>query len=84
MPTRVNMHEAKSNLSKLVERAERGEEIVICRAGTPAVRLVPEVAATTRRAGGQLRGQIWIADDFDDSDDIRELMENGPVFPPPL
>ena len=84
MATRVNMHEAKSNLSKLVGRAERGEEIVICRAGTPAVRLVPEVAATSRRTGGQLRGEIWIADDFDGNNDVRELMESGPVFPPPL
>jgi prevent-host-death family protein len=61
------MHEAKSQLSRLVELAEGGEEIVIQRSGRPAARLV---AVHARRpvadAFGALRGQIELADDFDE------------------
>jgi prevent-host-death family protein len=70
----VGMHEAKTNLSKLVEQAEAGEEIVIARNGRPVVRLVP-VATANRLASvrGALRGQIHIAEDFDElPDDIAE------------
>ena len=68
------MHEAKTKLSQLVERAQAGEEIVIARNGTPVARLVP-VARKRSLADvrGALRGQIHIADDFDDlPDDIAE------------
>lgn len=63
----VGMHEAKTKLSQLVERAEAGEEIVIARNGTPVARLVP-VRATSSFASvrGSLRGQIHIAEDFDE------------------
>jgi prevent-host-death family protein len=70
--TQVGMHEAKTRLSQLVERAEAGEEIVIARNGTPVARLVP-IAATNSLAAlhGALRGQVHIADDFDElPDDI--------------
>jgi len=60
----VNMHEAKTNLSKLVEEAEAGEEIVLARAGKPVVRLVPVVALKRRRLG-QWKGRIKMSDDFD-------------------
>jgi prevent-host-death family protein len=66
------MHEAKTNLSKLVERAEAGEEIVIARNGQPVVRLVPVAKANSFRAvRGSLRGRVHLAEDFDDlPDDI--------------
>lgn len=74
--TKVGMHEAKSNLSKLVERVEAGEEIVITRRGEPAARLVPE-----RRGGGfaglagAWRGRVRIAEDFDElPDDLAESL----------
>jgi prevent-host-death family protein len=60
----INMHEAKTDLSKLVERALAGEDVVIARAGVPVVRLVP-VARTGRRVLGQWRGKVQMADDFD-------------------
>ncbi|MGQ0623560.1 MAG: type II toxin-antitoxin system Phd/YefM family antitoxin [Sporichthyaceae bacterium] len=63
MPT-VNMHEAKTNLSKLVERAAAGEEIVIARAGVPVARLVP-VRHHQPVALGLLRGQVRVAASFD-------------------
>ena len=59
----VNMHEAKTCLSKLVERAEAGEEIIIARAGKPAVKLVPFTTRRRRRLG-LLDGRFTIPDDF--------------------
>ncbi|CAG2138438.1 hypothetical protein LMG19282_01496 [Cupriavidus campinensis] len=61
----VNIHEAKTQFSRLVDAAAGGEEIVIAKAGKPAARLVPmERAKVTRRFGG-LKGKVRIADDFD-------------------
>jgi prevent-host-death family protein len=67
----VNMHEAKTSLSRLVERASQGEEIVIARAGKPAAKLVPYEAKREPRKAGFLRGQIWMAPDWD-SDEVNE------------
>lgn len=61
----INVHEAKTNLSKLLERVERGEEIVIARAGRPVARLCPLPARRRKRRLGRFAGQIRIADDFD-------------------
>ena len=66
-PTIVNMHEAKTHLSRLVERVEGGEEIVIGRAGKPVAKLVPYTAERPKRTGyGAWKGRVRIADDFDD------------------
>lgn len=60
------MHDAKTRLSELVSAAERGEEVIIARNGTPAVRLVAvEVAYAPVRLGA-LVGEIAIGEDFDD------------------
>lgn len=64
-PTRVNMHEAKTHLSRLVERVEGGEEIVVSRAGKPVARIVSVRPTTGSRTPGALRGRIRIGDDFD-------------------
>jgi prevent-host-death family protein len=61
----VNIHDAKTHLSRLIERVEGGEEIVIARGGRPVARLVPLRSRTQPRQPGQLRGRIWIAPDFD-------------------
>ena len=68
------MHEAKTKLSQLVERAEAGEDIVIARNGTPVARLVPVVQTNSLAAvHGALRGRVEFADDFDDlPDDIAD------------
>lgn len=68
----VNMHEAKTELSRLVERALRGEEVVIARAGVPVVRLVPVVNRAKRKLG-QWRGQIQMDEKFDEPLDGEEL-----------
>jgi len=62
---RVNIHEAKTHLSQLLERVEGGEEIVIARAGKPIARLVPFTDDSAPRALGVMQGQLQIADDFD-------------------
>jgi len=62
----VNIYEAKTQLSKLVERAAAGEEIVIARGGRPMARLVPLAAAGGPRQPGAYRGDFWIAPDFDE------------------
>jgi prevent-host-death family protein len=64
---KVGMHEAKSQLSKLVELAEGGEEVVIQRSGRPVARLVAmEQRRPVAEAFGTLRGEVELADDFDE------------------
>lgn len=58
------MHEAKTTLSQLVEQVERGEEVILARAGKPVARMVA-VGSLTRRALGAWRGCVRMADDFD-------------------
>ena len=68
MPRTVNMHEAKTHLSRLVEEVERGEDVIISRAGRPVARLV-RVETRGPRTPGAWRGEVVIADDFDDLPD---------------
>jgi prevent-host-death family protein len=65
----VNIHEAKTHLSRLVERVEAGEEIVIARAGRPVARLVPFRARTKPRTPGLWLGKVRLAADFDAPDE---------------
>ncbi|WP_348674353.1 type II toxin-antitoxin system prevent-host-death family antitoxin [uncultured Abyssibacter sp.] len=61
----VNMHEAKTQLSKLGELAWKGEQIVIAKAGKPYLDLVPHRPDRKTRVPGRLKGRIQVADDFD-------------------
>lgn len=67
MSVQVNVLEAKTQLSRLLDRAEAGEDVIIARAGHPVVRLVPirSGALDAPRALGSLQGKGWMADDFD-------------------
>ena len=63
----VNVHEAKSQLSKLLEKVRLGEEVVIAKAGIPVARVVPYTPPKRKIvAPGAMKGQIWIAEDFDE------------------
>jgi prevent-host-death family protein len=75
----VNLYDAKTNLSALIERAARGEEIVIAKAGRPLARLVPLARRTTPRPLGLLAGKVTVREDFDDPlpDDIRHVFEGS-------
>lgn len=61
----VKIHEAKTQFSKLLAEVEAGEEIIVQRGDVPIAKLVPLPPARVRKAGA-LKGQMWIADDFDD------------------
>jgi prevent-host-death family protein len=77
----VNIHEAKTHLSRLVEEAARGEPFVIARAGKPLVKVMAldAPAAGQKRRLGFMAGQIAVPDDFDRMGDpeIRHLIESG-------
>jgi prevent-host-death family protein len=60
-----NIHEAKSRLSKLVQQVEKGEEVIIARAGKPVAKLVPYSEEGKARRGGQWSGKVHVAKDFD-------------------
>ncbi len=63
----VSIHEAKTHFSRLVARAEAGEEIIVRRGNKPVAKLVGyEEPKKKPRQRGRLKGQIWIADDFDE------------------
>ena len=68
-----NMHDAKTNLSRIVERVERGEEVIIDRAGTPVAKVVPLVRRVDRTAVGSLAGQLDLSDDWDSSQTNAEI-----------
>lgn len=63
----VNIHEAKTHLSRLLARVQAGETIVIARAGKPVAQLVPIGGEVPERVLGRDAGRVWIAEDFDAS-----------------
>jgi prevent-host-death family protein len=60
-----NIHDAKTNLSRIIDRVEHGEEIIISRAGRPVAKVVPLVRSVSRTRRGALRGRLVMADDWD-------------------
>src|SRR5262245_17040610 len=72
MAKTVNVHAAKTQLSRLIDDVVNGEEVIIAKAGRPVVRLVAvqnemeEMAERRRRSFGSLKGKIWMSDDFDE------------------
>jgi prevent-host-death family protein len=83
----VNIHAAKTNLSKLIQAAEAGEEVIVARNGKPAVRLTPVGPIFAKREKGawlgSLEGRIWIAPGSEEPDmELAKIMEDGPIFPP--
>jgi prevent-host-death family protein len=75
----VNIHEARTHLSRLVEAAAKGEPFVITKAGKPLVKVVPVDAPATPRRLGFMRGAFTVPDDFDtmDQDEIEKLFYDG-------
>jgi prevent-host-death family protein len=80
----VKMHEAKTQLSKLIAAAMAGEEVVIARGAEPMVRLTPVKPAKKKRVPGRYKGMFSVPDDFFDplSGEDLALWEDGPVFKP--
>ena len=75
----VNIHEAKTHLSRLLDEVSRGEEVTIAKAGKPIARLVPVTTSRPTRTPGFLRGKIRMSDDFDAPlpDDIQRSFEGA-------
>ena len=65
-PMEVNIHEAKTHLSRLLERVALGEEVIIAKAGTPVAKLVPITSERPRFKLGSAKGQFVVPDDFND------------------
>jgi len=74
MSQTVTVSEAKTQLSRLIERAAEGEEIVIRRGPAPVAKIVAYEPQPTRRIPGDLEGQIWMSDDFDEPDEEIERL----------
>jgi prevent-host-death family protein len=78
----VNIHEAKTHLSRLVARAAAGEEIIISKTGRPMAKLVPYVVQGTSRTGGFLSGQVWeAANCWEPDDELTDVMTPGALIP---
>ena len=79
---RVNMHQAKSQLSRLARLVREGQDVVICKSGEPWVRLTPYREPVEERQPGGLEGQIVIGPDFDAPDEeIIAAFEDRILFP---
>lgn len=76
-----NIHEAKTNLSRILERVERGEVITISRAGKPVAKVVPLERKAHRQGRGSLRGQIALADDWDSAEVNAQIAGDFGVAP---
>ncbi len=78
----VNIHEAKTHFSRLLERVAMGEEVIIAKAGTPVAKLVPLKKMPKKRVFGSAKGDFIVPDDFNDPDpEIEDLFYNGPLLP---
>jgi len=63
--TQYNIHDAKTNLSRIIDRVEHGEEIIISRAGTPVAKVIPLNPGAKRTGRGSLAGRLLLSDDWD-------------------
>lgn len=80
----VNMHEAKTQLSKLVQAVLDGEEVILARNGEAVVQITKYTPVKPKRKPGSLRGKIWLADDWDSPETnrmINELAMKTRIFP---
>ena len=75
----VNIQEAQTNLSMLIQRVIAGEEIIIAQAGEPVARLIPYSSQSIGRLPGSAQGKLWIVPDFDEPlpDKIIDLFEGS-------
>jgi prevent-host-death family protein len=76
--TIYNVHEAKTNLSRLLQQVADGEEVIIAKDGDPVARLVPMPKQSGVRQLGFAQGQVWMSDDFNETpEEFKEYVEDG-------
>jgi len=88
----VNVHQAKTHLSRLIQQAEEGEEVIIARAGKPAVKLVPVAAnepEANYRIPGRLKGKLNLPENWEEEwklidKELEELMNEAPLVSDPM
>jgi prevent-host-death family protein len=71
-----NIHQAKTQLSRILEKVEHGEEVVISRAGKPIAKVVPLKTSTQRHGRGSLRDTLFMADDWDSPETNESIAED--------
>lgn len=78
-----NIHEAKTNLSKILANLAETGEVIIGKAGKPIAKLIPyEDNKKPRKLGGDWEGKVWMSDDFsDECDEINEMFYGSKIFP---
>jgi prevent-host-death family protein len=82
MSITVGVHQAKTTLSRLLDAAQSGEEVVITRRGEPVATLQPVRRPPGKSMFGALKGQIWMADDFDElPEEFIRAFEGGAIDP---
>ena len=79
----INIHEAKTHLSRFIEKAAADEEIIIAKAGKPIAKLVPLHSLPSPRSLGMFKGQLNVPEDFDAAlpEDVAALFESGTIEP---
>jgi prevent-host-death family protein len=75
-PAHFNMHDAKTHLSRIIERVEGGEEVIIDRAGTPVAKIVPLVRRANRTSVGSLAGRLDLSSDWDSTQTNAEIADD--------
>ena len=73
----INIHEAKTHLSRIIERVARGESVIIGKAGKPMAVLCPYAPTASPRKAGSMKGKIHISDDFDVDEDLTADLFEG-------
>jgi prevent-host-death family protein len=76
-----NMHDAKTHLSRIIERVERGEEVIIDRAGTPVAKIVPLIRRANRTSVGSLAGRLDLSGDWDSPETNAEIAADFGISP---
>ena len=81
--TVVNIHEAKTQLSALIQKVLNGEEVIIAKNNKPVVSLNKVKKQPKKRTGfGSLKGKVWFSDDcWDEDQELIDIMSNGSIFP---
>lgn len=76
----VNIHEAKTNLSKLIEKTSKGEEVIIAKAGKPVAKLSSYKEKLKPRKSGLWKDKVWMSEDFNEEDEeINRLFYEGDI-----
>jgi prevent-host-death family protein len=79
-PSQFNIHDAKTNLSRIIDRVEHGEEVIISRAGTPVAKVIPLSPRAKRTGRGSLAGRLVLTDDWD-APDVNEAIARDFGYP---